>query len=111
MARSGNELWLESQGQAICARRDSGDETVLTPRERLIEILWLVSRAMRNTGDLAAARVCDPAFLVTGRMIAGDLALPHAAAAFSGTEAGLERQFFDLFDGLCAELREYHAAG
>lgn len=105
MARSDNERWLEAAGQAIRARRLSADVATLAPRERLTEILWLVSRSMRVTGDLAAARSRDPSFLVCARRIAANLGLPHAMAAFSGSEAGLERQFFDLFDDLCGEVR------
>lgn len=106
MARSSNELWLEQAGQFARQRRLTLGQSASAPRDRLIEILWLVSRSIRATGDLAAARRHDPSFLTCARMIAANLGLLHVMAAFSGSEAGLERQFFDLFDAMCGELRK-----
>jgi hypothetical protein len=105
MAPSSNERWLEQAGQLARQRRVTLGESA-APRERLIEILWLVSRSIRATGDLATARRYDPSFLTCARVIATNLGLYHVTSAFSGSEAGLERQFFGLFDAMCGELRE-----
>ena len=60
---------------------------------------------MGDAGDLAAARAADPTYLHDALATATRLDLPLAIAAFSPSEGGLERRFFDLFDELCRELR------
>ncbi|WP_343616943.1 hypothetical protein [Novosphingobium sp.] len=105
MDKPDNEQWLEAAGGAVRARRLANYMAVL-PRERLTEILWLVSRSMRETGDLVAARHHLPDFLRTGHLIAQSLALPRFMAAFGGSEADLEDRFFAEFNLLCDELRD-----
>jgi hypothetical protein len=100
-----NDRWLSRRGEAIDTLRQSDGACALTPQDRLIELVWLMARSMRSTGDLAAARATDPAFLNDALAMATCLGLPAAVAAFSASEGGLERRFFDLFDVLCAELQ------
>ncbi|WP_068084059.1 hypothetical protein [Novosphingobium rosa] len=101
-----NERWLSRRGEAIQILRKNYGGSALAPQDRLIEILWHVSRSMKSTGDLAAARSLDPTFIKDGLTMATALALPTAIAAFSASEGGLERCFFDVFETVCGELRQ-----
>ncbi|PKP92515.1 MAG: hypothetical protein CVT77_08635 [Alphaproteobacteria bacterium HGW-Alphaproteobacteria-16] len=105
MGEDDNETWLIDSGHAIIARKAALGMAALTPRERLIHCLWIADYSMRNAGDLAAARDLDVRYLADGLGAARALGLPHAAALFSLSEGELERRFFDLFDGVCDELR------
>ena len=100
-----NDRWLSRRGEAIAATRKIYGGTALTPEDRMIELVWLMAGSMRLTGDLAAARTSNPADLDEALATARELGLPAAVEAFSVSEGGLERRFFDLFDGLCGELQ------
>lgn len=108
MGIADNEHWLNREGQAISAGRNrSADEAdgALLPIERLIEVVWQVSRSMRRHGDLVGVREDDPAYLEDGLAMATQLDLPLAKEVLSAGEGGLERRFFELFDDLVLELR------
>jgi len=100
-----NQTWLVDLGHAIIEKRRAVGVDLLTPRERLIHAFWTADYSMRNAGDLATARDLDPLFLVDARAAAATLDLPEATAAFSLSEGEFERRYFELFDGLCGELR------
>ncbi len=97
--------WLIDAGHEIIEKRRRDGDDMLTPRERLIRALWTVDYSMRNAGDLATARDLDAQFREIGRAAAETLGLPSALEAFSLSDGELERRYFDLFDGICAELR------
>ena len=101
-----NDRWLRRRADAIAAIRKDHDGSALSPQDRLIEVVWLMSRSMRSTGDLAAARTSDPTYLADALAMATRLRLPVAMTAFAATEGGLERSFFDLIDLLCSELQQ-----
>lgn len=100
-----NQTWLIDVGHAIIEKKRAQGIEVLTPRERLIHCFWIVDYSMRNAGDLATARDLDPLYLLDGAQAASVLDLPLAGALFGLSEGELERRFFDLFDGICEELR------
>lgn len=53
----------------------------------------------------ATRRTLHPTFLADGQSAGQEIGLPYAAAAFSLTPEELERQYFDLFDQIIAEIR------
>lgn len=100
-----HETWLIDAGHKIIEKRRRDGAEALGPRERLIYALWVADYSMRNAGDLSTARDLDDRFREGGRDAAAILELPSALAAFSLSDGELERRYFDLFSGLCAELR------
>jgi hypothetical protein len=60
---------------------------------------------MCNAGDLDAARGVYPSFQEDALQAATALGLPQSIAAFSLPIAELQQQYFDLFDGVCQEIR------
>ena len=105
MSEDDNGTWLIDSGHAIIERKAAVGVAALTPRERLVHCFWIADYSMRNAGDLAAARDLDGRYRADGLAAATALGLPHATAMFSLSEGELERRFFDLFDGVCDELR------
>lgn len=100
-----DQTWLIDVGHDIIERKRSQGVEALTPRERLIHCFWIADYSMRNAGDLAAAQDLDPLYLLDAAQAASALDLPLAGAMFGLSEGELERRYFDLFDGVCAELR------
>jgi hypothetical protein len=60
---------------------------------------------MRNAGDLETAGDLYTPFQDEGKTLAADLSLPLTLAAFSLDRSDLQGRYFDLFDGICSELR------
>lgn len=100
-----NQTWLIDLGHAIIEKKRAAGVDGLTPRERLIQCFWTIDYSMRNAGDLATARDLAPSFLVDARTAAATLGLPLATETFALSEGELERRYFELFDGICDELR------
>jgi hypothetical protein len=99
-----HETWLLDEGDQIIEQK-AAKGYFSHPRARLIYCVWAADYGMRNAGDLMTAADLHPTFLVDGQSAAQELGLPHAAAAFSLTSDELERQYFDLFDDIVAEIR------
>ena len=104
-ARLDNETWLIDCGHKLVEKKRAGGVDGLTPRERLIHCFWIADYSMRNAGDLAVARDLDPNFLVDARRMAEAIGLGQAIFAFGLSEGELERRYFDLFEGVCSEIR------
>lgn len=100
-----NQTWLIDIGHEIIEKKCAQGIETLTPRERLIHCFWIADYSMRNAGDLATARDLDPGYRTDGERAAEALDLPLAEAMFALSEGELERRYFDLFDGVCEELR------
>ncbi|WP_034161456.1 hypothetical protein [Sphingomonas sp. ERG5] len=100
-----NQTWLIDAGHDIIEKKRAHGVDALVPRDRLIHGFRVADYSMRNAGDLATARDLDPRYLADARAAAMVLGLPRAIAAFGLSEGELERRFFDLFDGICDELR------
>jgi len=100
-----NQTWLIDEGHGVIEKKTAIGVANLLPRERLIHCWWIADYSMRNAGDLATARELDPHYRSDGLAAAQALALARASAAFALSEGELERRFFDLFDGVCDELR------
>ncbi|WP_064706440.1 hypothetical protein [Rhizobium bangladeshense] len=105
MADDDNETWLLDEGDRAIERKAAGGYSALASRERLIYCLWAADYGMRNAGDLTTAAEVYPNFLRDGQSAAQDLGFPHCIAAFSLSAQEFEQQYFDLFDGIIAEIR------
>jgi len=97
--------WLLDEGDRIVEQKAIEGYSSLTTRGRLIYCLWAADYGMRNAGDLTTAADLHPTFLADGQSAAHELGLPQAMAAFSLTPEELERQYFDLFDNVVAEIK------
>ena len=104
-AKIDNQTWLIDVGHHIIEKKRGQGIDALTPRERLVHCFWIADYSMRNAGDLATACDLDPRYRMDGAQAAATLDLPLAGAMFALSEGELERRFFDLFDGVCEELR------
>ena len=105
MLNDDHETWLLDEGDQIIEQKAATGYSSLTPRARLIYCVWAADYGMRNAGDLTTAADLHPTFLADGQSAAQEIGLPYAAAAFSLTSEELERQYFDLFDQIIAEIR------
>lgn len=64
---------------------------------------------MRNTGDLDVCTDMDPNFITDGLRLSLEIGLPTCSDLFGRTVLDFQRDYFDLFDDVCNELRETHA--
>jgi hypothetical protein len=101
-----NETWLiECAGHEVMRKKSEHGPDALSPIERLIYCLWVADYGMRNGGDLTTAADLYPPFQAEGCRIAEELSLPRALSAFRLSRTHLEDTYFEVFDGLCDELR------
>jgi len=100
-----DETWLLEEGDRVIEKKAAEGYSSLGPRERLIYCLWAADYGMRNAGDLTTAADLHPTFLRDGQSAAQELDFPRCTAAFSLPNKKLEERYFDLFDGIVAELR------
>lgn len=106
MIEDDNKTWLLETAHELIEKRVAAGELLLhAPREHLIYCLWVADYGMRNAGDLITAADLHPAFREEGLAAARELLLPRTTAAFSLAAADLERDYFELFDGIIAEIR------
>ena|SRR5581483_7298733 len=100
-----NEAWLLDAGDAVIKAKAEHGADSLGARDRLIYCLWVADYGMRNAGDLATASDLYAPFHRQALQAATTLQLPLAMAAFSLPVQDLEARYFDLFEGVCDELR------
>lgn len=100
-----NETWLIEIGHDVIEKKANVGSSSLLPWERLVYCLWVADYGMRNAGDLDTAQDMHGAFQDEGRTLAAALSLPLTHAAFGLSKSDLQDQYFDLFDGVCVELR------
>ena len=100
-----NETWILDAGDAVIERRADPGTAAPTRLDRLIYCLWVADYGMRNAGDLAAADDVHPDFQDEAARLSRELALPLTQSAFALSRADLEHRYFELFDGICDELR------
>jgi hypothetical protein len=100
-----NESWLLDAGDAIIQAKVAHGIDSLGARDLLIYCLWVADYGMRNAGDLATASDLYATFHRDALAAAAKLQLPLATAAFSLPVEELEARYFDLFEGVCNELR------
>ncbi|RSY93183.1 hypothetical protein DAH61_20575, partial [Sphingomonas koreensis] len=101
-----NETWLIEAGDEVIEKQASIGMSLLTNAERLIYCLWVADYGMRNAGDLETARDLFEPFQAQGREAAAELNLSHTLSLFSLPREEMERDYFDLFDEVCAEIRK-----
>jgi hypothetical protein len=100
-----NDDWLLDVADLAIRAKIANGVNSLGPLHRLIYCLWCADYGMRNAGDLSAAAGLYEHFHADARRAAGELNLPRTLHAFSLTIPELESQYFDLFGGICDELR------
>ena len=106
MIEDDNETWLLEAGHEVIEQMvAAGAPVPHALRERLIYCLWVADYGMRNAGDLITAADLYAGFQKEGLAAARELSLPRATAAFSLSAADLERDYFELFDGIIAEIK------
>jgi hypothetical protein len=104
-APTDNESWIVERGDAVIQRKAARGFNSLTPLERLIYCLWVADYGMRNAGDLVTASDIHASFQTEGALLAKQLGLNLATTAFVLPTAILQNRYFDLFDGICDEIR------
>lgn len=100
-----NETWLIEIGHDVIEKEANVGPSSLRPWERLVYCLWVADYGMRNAGELETAHDLHAAFQDEGRTLAAALSLPLTHAAFGLSKSDLQDRYFDLFDGVCVELR------
>lgn len=100
-----NETWLIETGHDVIEKEAESGAGSLRPWERLVYCLWVADYGMRNAGDLETARDLHAEFQDEGKKLAADLSLPLTLSAFSLDRLDLQDLYFDLFNGVCGELR------
>ena len=100
-----NETWLIETGHDLIEKKAAAGLASLSPMQRLVYCLWVADYGMRNAGDLETASDLYAPFQDEGRKLAAELSLPSTLAALSLPKADLQGRYFDLFDGVCSELR------
>ena len=105
MTERDNETWVTEAGDAVIHKKAEHGYAALSPVEKLIYCLWVADYGMCNAGDLGIARDLYPSFQEDALRAATELGLPQSIAAFSLSTAELQKRYFDLFDGMCREIR------
>jgi hypothetical protein len=100
-----NETWIVDVGDEVIEKKAANGMDSLTPRERLIYCLWVADYGMRNAGDLETASDLYEPFQSQGSGAAMALNLPQTLSLFSLPRDEMEQRYFDLFDGVCEEIR------
>ena len=104
-----NESWIVGRGDAVIQRKAARGPDSLTRVERLIYCLWVADYGMRNAGDLVTASDVHASFQADAAMLAKELGLVRIAAAFALPATTLQDKYFDLFEGICDEVRSAEA--
>jgi hypothetical protein len=97
--------WLLDEVGRIIEQQIAEGYPSLAARDRLIYCLWVADYGMCNAGDLATAADLHPTFRQDARSAALELGLPKTTVAFLLKSRKLQRRYFDLFNGVAAEIR------
>ena len=100
MTEDNNETWLIDAGDIVINKEAKQGYVSLSQSSG-----WVADYGMRNVGDLVAALDLYPPFQEEARLAAMELGFPRSIAAFSLSTKDLEERYFQLFDGLCQEIR------
>lgn len=109
MPPTDNETWIIEAGERVVERKARVGLGEMTDWEQLVYSLWVVDYGMRNAGDLEAARDLFEDFQSLGLNAARKLSLPRTCGAFALATETLVAQYFELFDGVCVEVRTSQA--
>jgi hypothetical protein len=102
------EMWLnEVWGEVSKKQKTYGDHSNLADWESLVDILAFSDYCIANAGDFANMEDVNSSFQSDAAAIAARLALPEATSFFSQDPAKLENHFFNDFDKVCSELKEF----
>ena len=102
---SDNETWIIEAGDDVIQKKARDGVSSISPLERLIYCLWVADYGMTNAGDLHTAYDLYADFQTEGARLAKELGLQKTLAAFALPTAELQRQYFDLLDEICHEIR------
>jgi hypothetical protein len=101
-----NEAWIVKTGGAVIEKRSSLGETALTDLDRMTYCLWVVDYGMRNAGDLnTVLHDMRPTVLSEGALLARELGLRTTEHLFGMSRRRFEKNYFELFDAACAEIK------
>ena len=104
-APTANETWIIEAGDAVIQKRAHGGIHGLSVMERLIYCLWVADYRMRNAGDLETARDVYADFQTEAVQLARALGLQATEGAFLLPTAELQREYFNHFNSICAEIQ------
>ena len=110
-APTDNETWVVERGGDVVEKKERSGLASLGDWEHLLYCLWVADYMMRNAGDLANAPDLYPDFQREARKRAKTLGLALAGAVFALPRAQFEREYFDRFENVCAEIRNAERAG
>jgi hypothetical protein len=102
-----NESWIIDAGDVVIQKKAHIGVDQLMPIERLIYCVWVADYGMRNAGDLETAHDVYPDFQPEAAQLARELGLERTHSAFVLPTADLQRQYFDRFEEVCTEIRQY----
>ena len=102
-----NETWLIDYGDEVIAKKASVGFDSLSPKEKTTYCLWVADYSMRNAGDLQSACDLYPEFLEEGLRLAKVMDLKKLIELFQNDKLEFEKNFFNLFNEACNELRNY----
>ncbi|MBR2172594.1 hypothetical protein [Sphingopyxis sp.] len=105
MTDADNETWLLEAGHRVLEEDPTDERDSADIVKHLIWCLWVADYGMRNAGDLETARDLNASFKQQGYQSARTLNLPRTTEAFALSDEEFERDYFALFDAICAEIR------
>jgi predicted HTH transcriptional regulator len=100
-----NEDWIIEEGDEVAQKRAEHGKANLSKWETLVYCLWVADYGMRNAGDLGAAQDVYADFKREGAEISRTIGLKLTHDTFSLDNKAFEKQYFDLFDAICDEIR------
>jgi hypothetical protein len=104
-AVSNNESWIVDRGERVIDKKAQCGAWSLNAWERLVHCVWIADYMMRNAGDFTNANDMYPDFQSDAKRFAEELELPVTHSAFSLSQQGLQREYFNWFEAMCDEIR------
>ncbi|MFT5823748.1 MAG: hypothetical protein ACI8ZM_005011, partial [Crocinitomix sp.] len=102
-----NETWIIDYGDEVIIKKSSIGVDKLSSKDRLVYCLWVADYSMRNAGDLESAYAMHPKCLEEGLGLAKVMDLKKSIELFQKDKVEFEKHFFNLFNNVCNELKNY----
>ena len=100
-----NENWIIEEGDVIIRKEVPFGIESLSDWEKLVYCLWTADYSLRNAGDLQVAKDLYVHWQTEGLRAASKIGLSLTVKLFSLSATDLQRQYFDLFEEVCTEIR------